>query len=119
MEQVIAAIEEFAGEDRIAVVDPAMGDDGKLYPVFDASMVEAMKKLVAHATLITPNYTEACLLTDTPWKNTAPTDDELETLCDKPGWALGPKQVVITSVPCDKDHLKIVSSEPSQLPGSL
>lgn len=112
--QVIAAIDQFAGEDRIAVVDPAMGDDGKLYPVFDDSMVEAMKKLVAHATLITPNYTEACLLTDTPWKEEAPTEDELEALCDKL-LALGPKQVVITSVPCDEEHLKIVSSEPNQL----
>mgnify|MGYP000541447469 CR=1 FL=1 len=44
VEQVIAAIEDFAGEDRIAVVDPAMGDDGKLYPVFDASMVEAIEE---------------------------------------------------------------------------
>ena len=70
--QVIAAINQFAGEDRIAVVDPAMGDDGKLYPVFDDSIVEAMKKLVAHATLITPNYTEACLLTDTPLEGRGP-----------------------------------------------
>lgn len=114
VEQVIATIEEFAGEDRIAVVDPAMGDDGKLYPVFDSAMVEAMKKLVAHAALITPNYTEACLLTDTPCKAGAPTDDELEALCDKL-LALGPKQVVITSVPCDEDHLKIVSYEANQL----
>ena len=36
------------------------------------------------------------------------------SLCDKL-LALGPKQVVITSVPCDEEHLKIVSSEPNQL----
>ena len=45
-------------------VDPVMGDNGKLYPVFDDDYVQQMKKLVRGAFCITPNLTEACLLAD-------------------------------------------------------
>lgn len=60
---------------RALLSDPAMADDGKLYPVFDETMAASWKKLVSHATLITPNYTEACLLTDTPYQAKPPTDN--------------------------------------------
>lgn len=45
-------------------VDPIMGDNGKLYPVFDADYVKVMKSLVSRADCISPNLTEACLLAD-------------------------------------------------------
>jgi len=45
------------------IVDPAMADNGKLYPGFDANFVENMKRLCAKADYIVPNITEACLLT--------------------------------------------------------
>ena len=60
--------------------------------MFDGTMVEAMKKLVAHAALITPNYTEACLLTDTPCKAGAPADDELEALAQTSCWPWDPNK---------------------------
>lgn len=44
------------------LVDPIMGDNGKLYPVFDAQYVASVKRLAALADCITPNLTEACLL---------------------------------------------------------
>lgn len=47
----------------LRIVDPAMADHGKLYPAFDESYVEAMKKLCFGADMILPNLTEACLLT--------------------------------------------------------
>lgn len=43
-------------------VDPIMGDNGKLYPVFDKQYVNAMKTVVEGADCISPNLTEACLL---------------------------------------------------------
>ena len=46
------------------LVDPIMGDNGKLYPVFDGGYVAQMKQIVAYADCITPNLTEACLLAD-------------------------------------------------------
>lgn len=49
------------------IVDPAMADNGKLYPGFDNEFVKAMKSLCATADYIVPNLTEACLLTDTQY----------------------------------------------------
>ena len=59
-----------ADENCIKVVDPAMADNGKLYPGFHAAFVEAMKKLCGKADILLPNITEACFLTDTPYQQT-------------------------------------------------
>jgi pyridoxal/pyridoxine/pyridoxamine kinase len=48
-----------ADEGCVKVVDPAMADNGKLYPGFDAEFVEAMKSLCAKADYIVPNITES------------------------------------------------------------
>ena len=47
----------------LKIVDPAMADNGKLYPGFDGEFVEAMKALCADADYVVPNITEACCLT--------------------------------------------------------
>jgi pyridoxine kinase len=51
-----------AKEGTVTIVDPAMADNGKLYPAFDEAYVEAMKGLCASADFIVPNMTEAALL---------------------------------------------------------
>ncbi len=51
----------------LRVVDPAMADHGRLYTGCTPELVVAMRRLVALASVITPNVTEACLLTDTPY----------------------------------------------------
>ena len=51
------------------IVDPVMGDYGKLYPAFDLSFVAAMKELCREADVILPNLTEACLLTGAKYKD--------------------------------------------------
>ena len=50
------------------IVDPVMGDNGKLYPAFDMNYVEAMKGLLKEADVILPNITEAAFLTGLPFK---------------------------------------------------
>lgn len=45
------------------IVDPAMADNGRLYPGFDAAFVEKMKALTFSADILLPNITEAALLT--------------------------------------------------------
>ena len=44
------------------IVDPILGDNGKKYNSVSQEQTEGMKLLCAHADLITPNMTEACLL---------------------------------------------------------
>lgn len=51
-----------SGTKRFVLVDPILGDNGKLYPVFDDDYVASVKRLIPLADVITPNLTEACLL---------------------------------------------------------
>ena len=51
------------------IVDPAMADNGKLYPAFDGEYVEAMKDLAFSADIMLPNITELCLLVDAPYRD--------------------------------------------------
>ena len=48
------------------VVDPILGDNGRRYNSVTTEQVEAMKRLIGHADVMTPNLTEACLLADVP-----------------------------------------------------
>lgn len=68
IEYVADIFDKLCKEDGVKVVDPAMADNGKLYPGFDAEFVEAMKGLCAKADYVVPNITEACFLTDTEYK---------------------------------------------------
>ena len=44
-----------------------MGDDGHTYKIYSDGLLAGMKELSKHADLITPNLTEACLLSDIPY----------------------------------------------------
>ena len=48
----------------IFLADPVMGDDGKKYKTYTDEMCMLTRELVKHADVITPNFTEACILTD-------------------------------------------------------
>ena len=54
----------------LILVDPVMGDEGLLYSTYTDELVDGMRRLSLHADLLTPNLTEACLLTHTPYRNT-------------------------------------------------
>ncbi len=58
------------GPDRraVVVIDPVMGDHGRAYSTFTPELCGRMKQLAALADVLTPNVTEACILTDTPWQ---------------------------------------------------
>lgn len=50
------------GSNTLVVVDPVMGDNGKLYQSFSPDFPYKMRELCAVADVITPNVTEACLM---------------------------------------------------------
>ena len=54
--------DDFNGEKVLRFVDPAMGDNGKLYVGFDKDFALRMAKLCAHADIIDPNLTEAAFM---------------------------------------------------------
>lgn len=78
------------------IVDPAMADNGKLYPGFDDLFVGEMKTLVKSADILLPNITEASLLTGIPFREEY---DEayIRSLVDALH-ALGAPAVVLTGV---------------------
>ncbi len=50
------------------LLDPVMGDDGRMYSTYTQELCDAVRELCSGADVITPNVTEACLLTDTPYR---------------------------------------------------
>lgn len=85
-----------ASENCVKIVDPAMADNGNLYPGFDEAFVEAMKGLCKVADYVIPNITEACFLTGVEYKETydrAYIDELLEKLI-----ALGCKNIIFTGI---------------------
>ncbi len=55
--------DEFSAEGAKIIIDPAFGDNGKLYGGFDADYVAAMRNLLRRADVILPNMTEVCFMT--------------------------------------------------------
>ena len=84
-------------DDALVVVDPIMGDEGKLYNGMTDLNVSIMRKLSARADILIPNLTEACFLTDLFIGENRITDEQACNLLDACR-NLGAKSVVITSV---------------------
>lgn len=90
-------------------IDPAMADNGRLYPAFDDEYVDAMKRLCAVGDYILPNITEAAYLTGLEYLENY---DEnyilklLHALCD-----LGAKNVILTGVSFREDKTGVVVFE--------
>lgn len=94
MEYVAHVFETLGKENCVKIVDPAMADHGKLYRGFDEAFVEAMKAFCRKADYLIPNLTEACLLTDTPYRkeyDRAFVEELLRKLA-----LLGPKNIILT-----------------------
>lgn len=89
-------IKEFKKENTCVIVDPIMGDHGKTYSAYTPEMCSKMKELVKYADVLTPNITEACILTDTPYKNSWQRKEIVE-IARKLSSA-GPSKVVITGI---------------------
>ncbi|MGN0844563.1 MAG: pyridoxamine kinase [Kiritimatiellia bacterium] len=88
----------------LRIVDPAMADNGKLYPGFNDAFAKKMAGLCGYADIILPNITEASFLTGTEYKADSYNEtyilDLLKRLAD-----LGCKKVVLTGVSYDPAKL--------------
>ncbi len=51
-------IDTFKTDKTLLLVDPVLGDEGKLYDCFNDRVIESVKSLVKKADIITPNITE-------------------------------------------------------------
>ena len=81
----------------LRIVDPVMGDGGAKYPTYTDEMCAAMAALVDGADLLTPNLTEASILTGVDYQGQDVTDEfvreNMRRLLD-----MGAKNVVIKGI---------------------
>jgi pyridoxine kinase len=97
-------IDDFSSAKPLVLVDPVMGDDGKLYSVYTPRMQESMKILIHKANVITPNYTEASFLLGEKYQ------ERLFDLTKIKKWLVrltefGPENVVITGIPLGAEEV--------------
>ena len=90
------------------IVDPAMGDNGKLYKGFDEKYAVSMSTLCKYADVILPNITEACFMTGLPYKETYDLGYIVDVL--KALFKLGTKHVILTGVSLDSDTTGVISA---------
>lgn len=95
---VIDFIKMFRTRDTKIMVDPVMGDYGKLYASYTEEMCREMRRLLQYADLVTPNLTEACELLGIPYPEGGKASEESLWQMAESLSRRGPSQVVITGL---------------------
>ncbi|MCI8364171.1 MAG: pyridoxamine kinase [Eubacterium sp.] len=105
-------IRQFRDERTQVIIDPVMGENGKAYPTYTAEMCDKMKHLVEYADILTPNVTEACMLTGMPFKDRNWQRKELLEMMARLR-ELGAKKIVVSGL----DSGQFISNAVSEVPG--
>ncbi|WP_338947420.1 pyridoxamine kinase [Fusobacterium varium] len=101
--KIVADFVDFFGhKNNLTVIDPVLGDNGRLYGTMGKEMVEEMKKLIGKTDIITPNFTEVTFLLDKEYKKEISEAEIKQWLIELA--AMGPKIVIATSVPDEDSH---------------
>ena len=82
-DMIAAYCQDQRSQGTLIFVDPIMGDEGHLYHGLTEETVEQMRTLIACADYMVPNYTEAALLTGTPYQEEGTTEEEMKILLQK------------------------------------
>ena len=90
---VMSMIRQFQGKDTLVVIDPIMGDHGKAYQTYTPAMCSRMKELVCLGDIVTPNLTEACILTGREYREEGSAvrcgsdgNGRAQGMCSRPSW---------------------------------
>ena len=105
IDMVLQMREQLLNKDALFLVDPVMGDNGKLYPAFNNDYVVAMRRLIKEADIIIPNLTEASFLADIAYQEQY--DEQYILSILKKLKSMGPKTVVLTGVRYEKDTIGV------------
>ncbi len=106
IKKVEAILDRFGGPGVLTLVDPVLGDNGAPYPFCTPALIEEMRRLAARADILTPNLTEAFLLTGKAYHKNADVESA-KTLAAEIA-AGGAKNVVLTGVPDGSDLCNVV-----------
>lgn len=101
---------DFHRENTLICVDPVMGDNGKLYSLFDEDFAKGMATLCGKADLIMPNLTEASYMTGVKYKDSGYDEAYIQKMVDALH-GLGAPKVVLTGVSFEEGKLGAAASE--------
>ena len=101
IEIVKGVFEKMRAKGSLICVDPAMADNGKLYPAFDEAFALKMAELCANADYVLPNITEAAFMTESEYRESY--DEEYVRSLIRALAAKGAKNVVLTGVSFEED----------------
>ena len=105
--EIVKRLISYQNYDKLMViVDPIMGDEGKLYNGMSDKNVEIMRQLASLATVLLPNFTEATFLVNKFKEKENINDEEAKQLLNE-CCKLGTKSVVITSAKVNDEHCVI------------
>ncbi len=93
----------------VVIIDPVMGDHGKIYKSYTREMCRRMRELLEFADLVTPNLTEACELLGVPYREKI-SDSELATMAANIAAKTRGGRVIITGVTLDLDDGSNISN---------
>ena len=121
VDAILRLYREYPGALRI--VDPVMGDGGAKYPTYTDEMCEAMKGLVDGADLLTPNLTEASILTGIPYEGQDVDEAYVRRVMDAL-FEMGAKAVVIKGVVHEgeqviRNYVAVSGGEMEEVSGEL
>lgn len=88
----------------VVIIDPVMGDHGKIYASYTREMCRRMRDLLEFADIITPNLTEACELLGVPYpEGGVVSDSELAIMAANIAAKTRGGRVIITGVTLEFD----------------
>ena len=101
-------MDELTKPNGVIIVDPVMGDKGKLYPGFEPSFAKDMAKLCKKADVIVPNLTEAAFMLDEEYIATGHTNEYVQRILTKL-MGLGCKNALLTGISLEPGKLGIAA----------
>lgn len=106
LELVSDLFNKFKSKNNFILIDPVMGDHGKLYPGFNQEFAFAMAKLCSKADIIVPNLTEASYMLNCQYISDGYDEEYIKNILRKLT-KLGAKTAVLTGVSFDCNNLGI------------
>lgn len=110
-EQVGEFLKQYPDAD--VLLDPIMADHGSYYMNFDEAYGRALREILKWSAVVTPNYTESCLLSGEAYEPRC-TEEKISRICGKIA-EMGAGQIVITSVPMDGAEMSLAVYEKGRL----
>lgn len=99
-------IDDFKTDSTKVIIDPVLGDHGRLYKNFTQDFADSMAKLCARADVITPNLTEASFMLGTEYIGDGYTEEYIKDLLIKLS-SLGAKKIILTGISFDDKRLGV------------